>query len=117
MGIATEFAELGDKTSIFDIAFRTRNPRLSGGEVVVNLYIDVELQQNYRTGYSIDKSGIYYLSRRLCSQLDVATEKTNYGQLEKRYTKVEKHMIGLGLSIYEVGIEKGIKQGIITIFD
>lgn len=200
-GIATEFAELGEKTSNFDIAFRAKNPRLSDGEVVVNLYVDVEPQKNYRPGYPIEKRGIYYLSRRMCSQLDVVTEKTDYGQLEKCYTificrdripkkeqmsisfykmvnhknvgechpkeedydlmtlviirlgdkeyhseeknlldfltiifqphqkgfreklsryisfeevlevREEKHMIGLGLSIYEEGIEQGIEQG------
>ncbi len=85
-GSATEFAELSEKTSRFDIAFRAKNPRLSGGEVVVNLYIDVEPQKNYRPGYPIEKRGIYYLSRRLCSQLDVLTEKTDYNRLEKCYS-------------------------------
>lgn len=184
-------------------AFRAKNPRLSGGEVVVNLYIDVEPQKNYRPGYPIEKRGMYYLSRRLCSQLDVVTEKTDYGQLEKCYIificrdripkkeqmsisfykmvndknvgdchpkekdydrmtlviirlgdkdhhseeknvldfltiifqphqkgfreklsryisfeeelgiREEKHMIGLGLSIYEEGIEEGIERGIV----
>ncbi|MBD5450255.1 MAG: hypothetical protein HDR28_08915 [Lachnospiraceae bacterium] len=42
-GIAAEFAELGEKTLNFYSAFRAGNPQLSGGEVVVNLYIDVEL--------------------------------------------------------------------------
>lgn len=206
-GTATEFAELGEKTSNFDIAFRAKNPRLSDGAVVVNLYVDVEPQKNYRPGYPIEKRGIYYLSRRLCSQLDVITEKADYGQLEKCYTificrdripkdeqmsisfykmvnhknvgtcrpkeedydlmtlviirlgdkdyfsdqksvldfltiifqphqrgfreklsryisfekelgvKEEKRMIGLGLSIYEEGIERGIEQGIeLTLF-
>ena len=82
-GETTEFAELTEKTSNFDIAFRARNPRMSGGEVVVNLYTDVEPQKNYRPGYPIEKRGIYYLARRLCSQLDVVTEKTDYNQLEK----------------------------------
>ena len=55
-GTATEFAELEEKTSNFDIAFRARNPCLSNGDVVVNLYVDV------------------------------VTEKTDYGQLEKCYS-------------------------------
>lgn len=86
VGTATEFAELSEKTSSFDIAFRAKNPRLSDGEVVINLYIDVEPQKNYRPGYPIEKRGIYYLSRRLCSQLDILTEKTDYNQLEKCYS-------------------------------
>ncbi|MDE6608080.1 MAG: hypothetical protein K2K54_10050 [Lachnospiraceae bacterium] len=86
VGATTEFAELGERTSNFDIAFRAKNPRLSNGEVVVNLYVDVEPQKNYRPGYPIEKRGIYYLARRLCSQLDVVTEKTDYDQLEKCYS-------------------------------
>ena len=39
---------------------------------------DMEPQKNYRPGYPIEKRGIYYLSRRLCSQLDVVTEKTKF---------------------------------------
>lgn len=60
-GMKTEFAELNEKTSSFDIAFRAKNPRLSGGEVAVNLYIDIEPQKNYRPGYPIEKRGLYYL--------------------------------------------------------
>ena len=85
-GVATEFTELDEKTSNFDVAFRAKNPRLSGEEVVINLYVDVEPQKNYRPGYPIEKRGIYYLARRLSSQLDVITEKTDYNQLEKCYS-------------------------------
>lgn len=85
-GERTEFAELGEKTSFFDILFKARNPKLSEGEVVVNLHIDVEPQKDYRPGYPIEKRGIYYLSRNLSAQLDVLTEKTDYGQLEKCYS-------------------------------
>lgn len=85
-GEKTEFAELNEKTSNFDVAFRAKNPRLSDGKVVVNLHIDMEPQKNYRPGYPIEKRGIYYLARRISSQLDVVTEKSNYGQLEKCYS-------------------------------
>lgn len=85
-GETTEFAELSEKTSNFDVAFRAKNPRLSDGKVVVNLHIDMEPQKSYRPGYPIEKRGIYYLARRLSSQLDVVTEKTDYGQLEKCYS-------------------------------
>ncbi len=37
------------------------------------------------TEYPIEKRGIYYLSRRLCSQLNIVTEKTDYGQMKKCY--------------------------------
>lgn len=112
-GAATEFAELGEKTSYFDIAFRAKNPRLSDGEVVVDLYIDVEPQKDYRPGYPIEMRGLYYLARRLCAQLDVVTEKTDYGKLEKCYTificrdRVPKEE-QMSISFYGMGNRKNV---------
>lgn len=37
-------------------------------------------------GYPIEKRGLYYLARSLSSQLSLATETTDYGQLEKCYS-------------------------------
>ncbi|MGN0312528.1 MAG: hypothetical protein ACI4CC_07115 [Lachnospiraceae bacterium] len=85
-GEHTEFAELGEKTSFFDVLFKAKNPRLSKGKVTVNLHIDVEPQKDYRPGYPIEKRGIYYLARGISSQLDVVTGETDYGQLEKCYS-------------------------------
>ncbi len=80
-----EFVQLNEKTSNFDIRFQTKNPKLSS-EVQVNLHIDVEPQKDYRPGYPIEKRGLYYLSRSLCSQLSVVTKKTDYNELEKCYS-------------------------------
>lgn len=55
-------------------------------DILRKKYIDMEPQKSYRPGYPIEKRGIYYLARRLSSQLDVVTEKTDYGQLEKCYS-------------------------------
>ena len=85
-GEHTEFAELGEKTSFFDVLFKAKNPKLSKGEVTVNLHIGVEPQKDYRPGYPIEKRGIYYLARGISSQLDVVTGETDYGQLEKCYS-------------------------------
>ncbi len=82
-GQATKFPELGEKTSYFDLRFLARNPLLSGPDLLVNLHIDLEPQKNYRPGYPIEKRGFYYLARSLSAQLDVLTEQTDYGQLEK----------------------------------
>lgn len=82
-GRATEFPELGEKTSYFDLRFLARNPRLSSPSILVNLHIDLEPQKDYHPGYPIEKRGFYYLARDLSSQLDVLTEQTDYGQLEK----------------------------------
>lgn len=84
-GTSSDFEELGEKASHFDVAFRARNPR-QGALVKVNLHINFEVQRDYRPGYPIEKRGMYYLARSLGSQLNVVTERTDYGQLEKCYS-------------------------------
>ncbi len=85
-GENTEFVQLNEKTSNFDLAFRAKNPSLSTESVLVSLHIDLEPQKIYHPGYPIEKRGMYYLARRLSSQLSLATERTDYGQLEKCYS-------------------------------
>ncbi len=90
----SEFKISGEKTSVFDIFVKVRNPKLSHGAVKVYLHIDLEPQVNYKprekTGlpvYPIEKRGIYYLTRSLSSQLPpVITGETNYAALEKCYS-------------------------------
>lgn len=85
-GDSAEFVQLNEKTSNFDLAFRAKNPLLSTEDVLVSLHVDVEPQKTYRPGYPIEKRGLYYLARSLSSQLSLATETTDYGQLEKCYS-------------------------------
>ena len=85
-GDNTEFVQLNEKTSNFDVVFRARNPLLSGEGVQVNLHVDIEPQKTYRPGYPLEKRGIYYLSRSLSSQLSLVTDTTDYGSLEKCYS-------------------------------
>ena len=85
-GDNTEFVQLNEKTSNFDVVFRARNPLLSGEGVQVNLHVDIEPQKTYRPGYPLEKRGIYYLSRSLSSQLSLVTDTTDYGNLEKCYS-------------------------------
>ncbi len=85
-GERAEFVQLNEKTSNFDIAFRARNPKISNENVLVSLHIDIEPQKTYRPGYPIEKRGMYYLARRLSSQLALVTEQTDYKQLEKCYS-------------------------------
>lgn len=82
-GDSAEFVQLNEKTSYFDLMFRAKNPFLSTEDVVVSLHVDVEPQKTYQPGYPIEKRGLYYLARSLSSQLSLATETTDYGQLEK----------------------------------
>lgn len=85
-GDGTEFAQLNEKVSIFDLVFRAKNPKLSKEEMLVNLHVDFEPQKTYRPGYPVEKRGIYYLARQLSSQLSLLTENTDYGRLEKCYS-------------------------------
>ena len=85
-GSSTEFAELSEKTTFFDLVFRAKNPRLTSQVILVRLRINLEAQKEYRPGYPIEKRGIYYLARMLSSQLNLLTEQTDYGQLEKCYS-------------------------------
>lgn len=85
-GSNTEFVQLNEKTSNFDVFFRARNPQLSMGGVLVSLHIDIEPQKSYRPGYPIEKRGMYYLARSLSSQLSLVTDAADYGGLEKCYS-------------------------------
>lgn len=85
-GGRTEYTQLNEKTSNFDMAFRAKNPVLSSADVLISLHIDLEPQKTYQPGYPIEKRGMYYLARRLSSQLSLVTEKTDYSQLEKCYS-------------------------------
>lgn len=48
--------------------------------------MDVEPQKTYRPGYPIEKRGMYYLARRLSSQLTLVTNTIDYKTLEKCYS-------------------------------
>ena len=83
---ATEYNNLNEKTSLFDLAFRARNPQISTEDIQINLHIDVEPQKIYNPGYPIEKRGMYYLARRLSSQLSLALNVTDYNRLSKCYS-------------------------------
>ena len=83
---ATEYHNLNEKTSLFDLAFRARNPQISTEDIQINLHIDVEPQKAYNPGYPIEKRGMYYLARRLSSQLSLALNATDYNRLAKCYS-------------------------------
>ncbi|MDO4166135.1 MAG: hypothetical protein Q4D32_01890, partial [Eubacteriales bacterium] len=85
-GKNTEFKVLNEKTSNFDILFQAKNPVLSTLDLQVNLHIDIEPQRTYRTGYPIEKRGIYYLAREMSAQFNLATDDTDYNLLEKCYS-------------------------------
>lgn len=81
-----EFVLLNEKTAVFDLSFKARDPRLSVGDVQVSLHIDIEMQKSSKVPYPIEKRGLYYLARSLSAQLSLVTEQTDYDQLEKCYS-------------------------------
>ncbi len=85
-GDNTEFIHLNEKTTHFDLAFQARNPQLSTEDIQINLHIDLEPQKTYTPGYPIEKRGLYYLARRLSSQLSLTWEGTDYNLLSKCYS-------------------------------
>ena len=85
-GDNTEFIHLNEKTTHFDLAFQARNPQLSTEDIQINLHIDLEPQKTYKPGYPIEKRGLYYLARRLSSQLSLVWEGTDYNLLSKCYS-------------------------------
>lgn len=50
-----EFIQLNEKTSLFDLAFRARNPLLSTESMQISLHMDIESQKTYKPGYPIKK--------------------------------------------------------------
>jgi len=85
-GDNTEFGDLDEKMSRFDVLFRARNPKLSNEKVTCYLHIDIEPNRDYKPGYPIEKRGIYYMSRMIGSQLAALAGKVDYGKLEKVYS-------------------------------
>jgi hypothetical protein len=85
-GVNTEFNVLNEKLSRFDVLFKVKDPKSITGEKTCFIHFDIEPQKNYRPGYPIEKRGIYYMSRMISSQLDVLSENTDYGALEKVYS-------------------------------
>lgn len=81
-----EFVALNEKVSIFDTKLRAVNPELSDEKILVNLHIDIEPQRTYRSGYPIEKRGMYYLARELGAQLSLVMDNTDYNCLEKCYS-------------------------------
>jgi len=84
--ISTEMHAFREKLIRYDARFIAVNPKLSNESITFLLHIDIEIQNNYRTNYSIVKRAIYYAAREISSQLDVLTKKTNYNSIQKCYS-------------------------------
>ena len=87
--LESEQSSLTEKRITFDLKFKVKNPRLSDGNILVMLHIDLEFQNKYRPtlpdgrSYPMIKRAIYYAAREISSQLGRITNLTNYADMEK----------------------------------
>ncbi len=78
----TESVSENDGIRSFDIKFRVMLPTNEEAELIINL----ESQNSYYPGYTLEKRGIYYLSRLISSQYNVEFTKSNFDKLKKVYS-------------------------------
>lgn len=87
--LPTELSSVTEKLIRYDVHFKTVNPMLSTGQIIVHLHMDFEIQNDYRPGnpsYPVIKRALYYAARELSAQLGSLTETTDYSSLEKVYS-------------------------------
>ena len=89
VSLGTEQSSTTEKIITFDLKFKVKNPKLSLGNLLVMLHVDLEFQNKYRPvlkdgrSYPLIKRGIYYVAREVSSQLGRITNQTNYADIEK----------------------------------
>ena len=84
-----ELSSVIEKTIRYDIHFRMKNPKLSKEDFMVYLFIDFEVQNDYRPknpSYKVENRMVYYMCREISSQLGIVTQKTNYDDIQKIYS-------------------------------
>lgn len=87
--LGTEQNSMTEKVITFDLKFVVKNPKLSAGNLLIVLHVDLEFQNKYRPvlkdgrSYPLIKRGIYYAAREVSAQLGRITSQTNYADIEK----------------------------------
>jgi hypothetical protein len=79
----SESASLREGTRSFDIKFKVKLPKDNKES---DLIINIESQNDYNPGYTLEKRGIYYLSRLISGQYNVEFTKSNFDNLKKCYS-------------------------------
>ena len=80
---------VSDKLIAYDVHFKIINPALSSEEILVYLYVDIEVQGDSHEstlGYPPLKRAMYYVARELSGQLGILTSETDYSKLQKCYS-------------------------------
>jgi predicted transposase/invertase (TIGR01784 family) len=79
----SETVSLNDGIRSFGIKFKVKIPN---DELESDLIINIESQNDFYPGYTLEKRGIYYLSRLISSQYDVEFTHSNFDKLKKCYS-------------------------------
>ena len=79
-GAPTEDTSQTDGTVFFDIRFVALLPKSKG---FIEIFVNVEVQNNDTPGYPIPKRGIYYGSRMISSQRGKVFTNQEYGKIKK----------------------------------
>lgn len=82
-GEGTEDSTISEGTVTFDIRFRAVTPQARGR---VQLFVNVEAQNDFYPGYPIIKRGIYYCSRMISSQYGAEFSDSHYERIKKVYS-------------------------------
>lgn len=80
----SEAVSTNDGIRSFDIKFKIRLPHSDNEEAA--LIINLESQHNANPGYTLEKRGIYYLSRMISSQYNVEFKNSDFDKLKKVYS-------------------------------
>lgn len=82
-GSNTEDTSINEGTVTYDILFRAIAP--GSGEPIA-LFINVEAQNKFNTGYPLLKRGIYYCGRMISSQYGTEFANSHYEKVKKVYS-------------------------------
>ncbi len=77
-----ESVSSADGIRTYDIKFKVKIP----GKEEIEIIINIESQNNYYPGYTLEKRGIYHLSRLISSQYNVEFAKSDFDKLKKVYS-------------------------------
>jgi predicted transposase/invertase (TIGR01784 family) len=79
----SESVSINEGARTFDIKFKVNVP---GKNESADLIINIEAQTDFSPGYTLEKRGIYYLSRLISSQYDVEFKGSDFNKLKKVYS-------------------------------
>lgn len=82
-GLKNEDASIQEGTVIYDVRFYAIVPQTG---VLIKLFLNVEIQNDFYPGYPIIKRGVYYCSRMISSQYGTEFTEGHYEKISKVYS-------------------------------